>query len=274
MQRRDGTALGLALVILHINDISKEIFKILSKVCSLSGIIVEAPYKRGIPGQCHRCRLYGHAAANCHAQPRCVKCLVSHWIKDCNRSKETGGIRVRVSPEAAGGDEFRPAPPSTINPWNKLPKKATSHQQVRETTVRESPKSSSFQTGTTASALGEDINTIMSILQVVKSVEVAELASKFRKAKHGEIDTPILNNIPNDIVSTDDIDFAIGALTNHITTVVENSSRTVSTNSSRRELPRDVSELIRAKKAALRRTGKYPTCENRSLARTLQRKVK
>ncbi|GBP65912.1 hypothetical protein EVAR_89405_1 [Eumeta japonica] len=36
-----------------------------------------------------------------------------------------------------------------------------------------------------ASALGDDIGTIMSILQVVKSAEVADLAAKFRKAKHG-----------------------------------------------------------------------------------------
>ncbi|GBP97557.1 Integrin alpha-PS3, partial [Eumeta japonica] len=72
------------------------------------------------------------------------------------------------------------------------------------------------------------------------------------------IDTPILNNIPNDIVLTDDIDIAIDALTNHITTVVENRSRTVSTKSDRRELPRDVSELIRAKTVALRRAENLP----------------
>ncbi|GBP22892.1 RNA-directed DNA polymerase from mobile element jockey [Eumeta japonica] len=85
-----------------------------------------------------------------------------------------------------------------------------------------------------------------------------------------EINTPILNNIPNDIVSTDDIDNAIGALTDHIRTVVENSSRTVSAKFDRRELPKDVSELIRAKNVALRRAGKYPTCENKSHARALQ----
>ncbi|GBP11839.1 hypothetical protein EVAR_74487_1 [Eumeta japonica] len=84
----------------------------------------------------------------------------------------------------------------------------------------------------------------------------------------------ILNNIPNDIVSRDDIDNTIGALTNHITTMVESSYRTVPVKSDRRERPRHVIELIRDKNAALRRTGKYPTCENRSRARTLQRKVK
>ncbi|GBP37937.1 hypothetical protein EVAR_84923_1 [Eumeta japonica] len=36
-----------------------------------------------------------------------------------------------------------------------------------------------------------------------------------------KIDTPNLNSIPNDIASTDEIDFAIGALTNHVRTVVE-----------------------------------------------------
>ncbi|GBP67627.1 hypothetical protein EVAR_98682_1 [Eumeta japonica] len=57
-------------------------------------------------------------------------------------------------------------------------------------------------------------------------------------------------------------------------TVVEDSSRTVPAKSDRRELPRDVIELIRDKNAALRRAGKYPTCENRARARALQRKVK
>ncbi|GBP52610.1 Phenylalanine--tRNA ligase alpha subunit [Eumeta japonica] len=84
-----------------------------------------------------------------------------------------------------------------------------------------------------------------------------------------EIDTPILNSIPNDIVSTDDIDNAIDALTINIRTVVESSSRTVPTKSECRKLPGDVIELIRDKNAALRRAGKYPTCENRSRARAL-----
>ncbi|GBP46950.1 hypothetical protein EVAR_30982_1 [Eumeta japonica] len=38
-----------------------------------------------------------------------------------------------------------------------------------------------------------------------------------------EIDTSILNSIPNNIASTDDIDSAIGTLTSHIRTVVESS---------------------------------------------------
>ncbi|GBP83852.1 Nucleic-acid-binding protein from transposon X-element [Eumeta japonica] len=89
MHRRDGTALGLA--ILERCDQARDIFKNLYNVCGLSGIKAEAPYQRGMPGQCHRCQLYGHAAANCYAQPRCVKCLVPHWTRDCDRNKESGG---------------------------------------------------------------------------------------------------------------------------------------------------------------------------------------
>ncbi|GBP11547.1 RNA-directed DNA polymerase from mobile element jockey [Eumeta japonica] len=86
-----------------------------------------------------------------------------------------------------------------------------------------------------------------------------------------EIDTSNLNTIPNDIVSTYDVDEAIGALTNHVNVVVENSSRVVPANSDHNELPRDVNELKRAKNAAVRRASKYPTCENKSHARAFRR---
>ncbi|GBP60393.1 RNA-directed DNA polymerase from mobile element jockey [Eumeta japonica] len=89
-----------------------------------------------------------------------------------------------------------------------------------------------------------------------------------------ENDTPNLNNIPNDIASTDEIDFAIGALTNHVRTVVEESEREVPASSDRRKFPPDILELIRAKNAALRRASAYPTPEYRSRARALQREVK
>ncbi|GBP86996.1 hypothetical protein EVAR_62256_1 [Eumeta japonica] len=72
-----------------------------------------------------------------------------------------------------------------------------------------------------------------------------------------KIDTPNLNSIPNDIASTDEIDFAIGALTNHVRTVVEESEREVPASSDRRKFPPDILELIRAKNAALRRASAY-----------------
>ncbi|GBP53666.1 RNA-directed DNA polymerase from mobile element jockey [Eumeta japonica] len=89
-----------------------------------------------------------------------------------------------------------------------------------------------------------------------------------------EVDTPNLNVIPDDIVSNNDIDTAIGALTKHIRSVVKRCQRKVPANSDRRGLPADVRELIRAKNAALRRASAYPTPEYRSRARALQREVK
>ncbi|GBP93544.1 hypothetical protein EVAR_29563_1 [Eumeta japonica] len=86
-----------------------------------------------------------------------------------------------------------------------------------------------------------------------------------------KIDTPNLNSIPNDIASTDEIDFAIGALTNHVRTVVE-SEREVPA-SDRRKFPPDILELIRAK-TQLCAARAYPTPEYRSRARALQREVK
>ncbi|GBP80885.1 Nucleic-acid-binding protein from transposon X-element [Eumeta japonica] len=87
---RDGSPLWLVLAVLPRTEEAKNIFNNLNMVCGLSGIRVEAPHKKGGPGQCHRCQLYGHAAANCHADPRCVKCLIPHWTRECPRTRESG----------------------------------------------------------------------------------------------------------------------------------------------------------------------------------------
>ncbi|GBP83846.1 Nucleic-acid-binding protein from transposon X-element [Eumeta japonica] len=57
-------------------------------VCGLSGIRVDAPHKRGGPGQCHLCQCYGHASANCYAQPRCVK-SGPPLTRECPLTKES-----------------------------------------------------------------------------------------------------------------------------------------------------------------------------------------
>ncbi|GBP60593.1 Nucleic-acid-binding protein from transposon X-element [Eumeta japonica] len=89
MSRRDGSPLWMVLAILERTVESKKIFSALSVVCGLSGIRVEAPFKKGRPGQCHRCQKYRHAAVNCHADPRCIKCLVPHWTKKCPLTRES-----------------------------------------------------------------------------------------------------------------------------------------------------------------------------------------
>ncbi|GBP87078.1 Probable RNA-directed DNA polymerase from transposon BS [Eumeta japonica] len=244
MHRRDGTALGLVLVILNKTDGATDIFKNLVNVCGLFGITVEAPYKRGIPGQCHRCQLYGHAATNCHAPPRCVKCLDPHWTKECTCTRDSEGkpaccncgsnhtanyggcpAAPKPKPKNSSKKHYKSSTDITLdvshfpalNSGNKqtartVPAKPTgskNFQHHHPPTPRENqwkkplPWVNSKTTGTenrvphkqptrqagtatsAASALGDDIGIIMSILQVVRSAEVADLAAKFRKAKHG-----------------------------------------------------------------------------------------
>ncbi|GBP63921.1 Nucleic-acid-binding protein from transposon X-element [Eumeta japonica] len=102
MHRRDGTVIGHVLAVLHKSDTAKDIFKSPPKVCGLSGIIVEAPYRKSGPGQCYRCQLYGHAAQNCYAQPRCVKCREPHSTKECKRSKDSGDVPECVNCNSEG----------------------------------------------------------------------------------------------------------------------------------------------------------------------------
>ncbi|GBP77463.1 hypothetical protein EVAR_56073_1 [Eumeta japonica] len=89
-----------------------------------------------------------------------------------------------------------------------------------------------------------------------------------------KIDIPILNSIPNDISTTDKIDFTMGDLTNHMRTVIEKCKREVLSSSDRRRLPPDIVDLIRAKNAALYRASAYRTPEYRSSARVLQSEVR
>ncbi|GBP70344.1 hypothetical protein EVAR_48272_1 [Eumeta japonica] len=82
-----------------------------------------------------------------------------------------------------GEESFRPPLFPSVNQW-KTPLPWVKSQPTKKTNTRESPPLSSRHVGTTVSALAEGINTIMSILHVVRSAEVANLAAKFRKAKH------------------------------------------------------------------------------------------
>ncbi|GBP48475.1 RNA-directed DNA polymerase from mobile element jockey [Eumeta japonica] len=107
------------------------------------------------------------------------------------------------------------------------------------------------------------------LISTIKITDWKRVSTAFEK-----IDTPPLNNIPDDIRTTEEIDHAIGALTNHVRTVVGKCERKVPASSDRQKFPPDIFELIRAKNAALRRASAYPTPECRSRARALQREVK
>ncbi|GBP64420.1 hypothetical protein EVAR_19872_1 [Eumeta japonica] len=75
------------------------------------------------------------------------------------------------------------APPEAAA-WCGFPGSSPPSDPELDDTIRwECPKLNSvpLHADTVASALREDISTIMSILQVVRSAEVADLAAKFRK---------------------------------------------------------------------------------------------
>ncbi|XP_026746834.1 vegetative cell wall protein gp1-like [Trichoplusia ni] len=87
MHRAKGlTPFEMVLAVIPRSADTKAIFQI-KTVCHLSGITVEAPHKRGPPGQCHNCQLYGHASKYCKARARCVKCLGDHATASCPRPK-------------------------------------------------------------------------------------------------------------------------------------------------------------------------------------------
>lgn len=90
MHDRNRQPMPLVIVVLEKNDKGKSIFN-LKSVLGLSGIKVETPNGKGMPAQCHRCQLYGHAARNCRAAYRCVKCLAPHATHDCKRNRDTDG---------------------------------------------------------------------------------------------------------------------------------------------------------------------------------------
>ncbi|GBP62452.1 Histone H3 [Eumeta japonica] len=170
---RDGRPLSLVLAVLNKTESAKEMCKNLSKVCGLSGITVEPPYKKGGPGQCHRCQNYGHAAAHCYAQPRCVKCTVPHWTKECTRTRESEG-----KPSC----EFQPAPVPVRNAWFRNQPPRAAPEPTKGSTR---PKPSGSAPVNDKSNTLEDIKSVMAILRLVKSEGFAELASDFRRAGLG-----------------------------------------------------------------------------------------
>ncbi|KAJ0176713.1 hypothetical protein K1T71_007892 [Dendrolimus kikuchii] len=84
-----------------------------------------------------------------------------------------------------------------------------------------------------------------------------------------------LDRIPDHIVSRQDTETAIEALTSHLQSAVRNSSRQVPVEDDRHLcLPDEVRVLLREKRAASRAHDRYPTEDNRVRLRELEREVK
>ncbi|GBP39665.1 hypothetical protein EVAR_25489_1 [Eumeta japonica] len=89
--------------------------------------------------------------------------------------------------ETASGQISRPAPHLLLTNGRSRFDGLNSrlYPRLALESLGESSNHPSRRFGTAASALGEDINSIMSILQVVRSAKVVNLVAKFRTAKHG-----------------------------------------------------------------------------------------
>lgn len=98
--------------------------------------------------------------------------------------------------------------------------------------------------------------------------------SRLEKALNS-ISSPQLDDIPDDFSSLDDANRALCSLTNHVQTVVNESSREVPVGIDPRwKLPDDVRKLLTEKNAAVRAYDSYPSRENKSNMNSLQRRVK
>ncbi|GBP26109.1 hypothetical protein EVAR_15122_1 [Eumeta japonica] len=74
-----------------IDTATKRSFYRIKAVCSLSGIKVEQPHKKSIPGQCFNCELYGHSSKNRFQRARYIKCLGDYGTAAYTRNKDTDG---------------------------------------------------------------------------------------------------------------------------------------------------------------------------------------
>lgn len=91
------------------------------------------------------------------------------------------------------------------------------------------------------------------------------------KATH----SPDLDRIPDDIATPSDVAVSIDALTNHVRTVISESSKQVPAEGDQRwTLPEDARLLLRAKRAALRAYSWCRTEENRASLRYYERAVR
>lgn len=81
---RSGDPMPMVLVLLPKTD--KAIFQL--KEIMHNVVKVETQKSKHMATQCHNCQLYGHAALNCKANPRCVKCGEDHHWSRCSKSNE------------------------------------------------------------------------------------------------------------------------------------------------------------------------------------------
>ncbi|GBP97047.1 hypothetical protein EVAR_46746_1 [Eumeta japonica] len=108
---------------------------------------------------------------DCRLSESAARCITRS--KDRKQTDSTD-----VPTETYRKQNFHPAP--LEGEWKSSMGKSKNHRNRKQGPTKQptTDRNRGFRTR-------EDIGTIMSILQVVRSAEVADLAAKFRKAKHG-----------------------------------------------------------------------------------------
>ncbi|GBP87587.1 hypothetical protein EVAR_65208_1 [Eumeta japonica] len=145
---------------------------------------------------------YGHAAANCHADPA-VSNVWSHiGPKRSHSCPEVGPLQEAPSPPSPPGSgnfpafassrkttpvvNFRPAPAPSSNPWGRNQPPRAVPEPPREP-IRRAPQAPLPATATAGpSSFGNDIQTVMAVLRAVSSSEIAEFAGQLRACRNVE----------------------------------------------------------------------------------------
>ncbi|GBP55033.1 hypothetical protein EVAR_46329_1 [Eumeta japonica] len=163
------------------------------------GIRVEAPFKKVDPVNVTVSK-YGHAAANCHADPRCVKCLVPHWTKEFAHESEEKPPKLppcaprdlenfpasRLQQKTTPVVNFHPAPAPSTNPWGRNQPPRAVPEPSREPARRAPPAPRPETASVGPSSFGDDIQTVMAVLRAVSSSEIAEFAGQLRACRNVE----------------------------------------------------------------------------------------
>ncbi|GBP95099.1 Nucleic-acid-binding protein from transposon X-element [Eumeta japonica] len=180
-----------------IDQETKRSFYRIKAVCSLSGIKVEQPHKKSIPGQCFNCQMYGHSSKNCFQRARCVKCLGDHGTAACTRNKDTDGPPACVLCKSSGHTANYlgcPRAPKRITPLkNKIPpppaQAAPRRAPARAVTHKLSyakatagPRTDPPPQTKTNLTPSENIKALMSVISIIDIGEVVLLANKFKTA--------------------------------------------------------------------------------------------
>ncbi|KAJ3617073.1 hypothetical protein MTP99_009127 [Tenebrio molitor] len=165
--------------------------------------------------QCHRCQKWGHATANCHARPRCLKCAEEHLTRECPigrthtpRCANCSGTHTANNIECpvyiqkldaaqekrtrrnniSDKSKLVPAPPPARNAWEKRTSttghEATpTHNRTTDTTIGDNPQAQQSNTMNLLTQIKE-LNNLCNINNLIRAL--TDLNNLLRKTTTSE----------------------------------------------------------------------------------------